>query len=76
MVGGEGLEPPHVKTYAIYPREFAAEDFVKPYLRSRASNYFAIPRNINEVTEVGFEPTTSRVNLLERLLLVAFTSHH
>ena len=46
MVGGEGLEPPHVKTYAIYPREFAAEDFVKTYLRSRASIYSANPRNI------------------------------
>lgn len=32
MVGEEGLEPPHVKTSAIYSRDLAVEDFIKPCL--------------------------------------------
>jgi hypothetical protein len=51
MVGEEGLEPPHVKTSAIYSRDLAVEDFIKPCLRSRASIYSAIPRNIKGYQE-------------------------
>lgn len=63
MVGEEGLEPPHVKTSAIYSRGLAVEDFIKPCLAFACVYLFRHSRNIKVVWAVGFEPTNSLSNM-------------